>query len=74
MASSGLKRKTESRISRSVNERRGVTADAALRLARHFGTRADFWMNTQTSCEWLLARRAALKTIGGQVRRRKIAA
>ena len=27
------------RISQIVNERRGITADTALRLARHFGTR-----------------------------------
>ena len=33
------------RISQIVNERRGITADTALRLARHFGTSADFWMN-----------------------------
>jgi addiction module HigA family antidote len=33
------------RISEIVNERRGITADTALRLARHFGTSADFWMN-----------------------------
>src|ERR1017187_4937156 len=35
------------RISEIVNERRGITADTALRLARHFGTSADFWMNIQ---------------------------
>src|ERR1035437_5520675 len=28
-------------------ERRGIPADTALRLARHFGTSADFWMNIQ---------------------------
>ena len=30
------------RISQIVNERRGITADTALRLARHFGTGARF--------------------------------
>jgi len=35
------------RVSEIVNERRGITADTALRLARHFGTGADLWMNLQ---------------------------
>lgn len=30
------------RISEIVNERRGITADTALRLARYFGASADF--------------------------------
>jgi len=30
-----------------VNERRAVTADTALRLARYFGTTAEFWVNLQ---------------------------
>ncbi|MCU0898622.1 MAG: HigA family addiction module antitoxin [Burkholderiales bacterium] len=37
------------RIGDIVNERRGVTADTALRLARYFGTTPDFWMNLQTA-------------------------
>jgi addiction module HigA family antidote len=49
------------RISQLVNERRGVTADTALRLARHFGTGADFWMNLQKDYELLLARHKSLK-------------
>ena len=39
------------RISEIVNERRGVTADTALRLAQYFGTSADFWMNIQKDYE-----------------------
>jgi addiction module HigA family antidote len=62
------------RISQIVNERRGVTADTALRLARHFGTSADFWMNLQKEYELLLARHKSLKTIERQVRRRTVAA
>jgi antitoxin HigA-1 len=45
-----------------------------LRLARHFGTSADFWMNIQKDYELLLARRKSLKTIERQVRRRSVAA
>ena len=62
------------RISEIVNQRRGVTADTALRLARYFGTSADFWMNLQKDYELILARQKSLKIIEKQVRRRTVAA
>jgi addiction module HigA family antidote len=31
-----------------VLERRGITADTALRLSQLFGTTPEFWMNLQT--------------------------
>ena len=62
------------RISEIVNERRGITADTALRLARHFGMSADFWMNIQKNYELILTQQKSLKTIKKQVRRRTIAA
>jgi addiction module HigA family antidote len=62
------------RVSEIVNERRGITADTALRLARHFGTSADFWMNIQKDYELILTRQKSLHTIERQVRRRMIAA
>ena len=37
------------RIERLVNERVDLTPDTALRLARFFGTSAQFWMNLQNS-------------------------
>ncbi|MEO0034143.1 MAG: hypothetical protein RLZZ501_166 [Pseudomonadota bacterium] len=37
------------RISDILRERRAVTADTALRLARYFGTSAQFWINLQTA-------------------------
>lgn len=37
------------RISDLVRERRAMTADTALRLAQHFCTTAEFWLNLQTS-------------------------
>jgi addiction module HigA family antidote len=37
------------RINDVVNEKRAVTADTALRLARYFGTTAEFWMNLQAA-------------------------
>ena len=39
------------RISEIVNERRSITADTALRLARYFRMTADFWMNLQSQYE-----------------------
>jgi addiction module HigA family antidote len=62
------------RISDLVNERRGITADTALRLSRHFGTSADFWMNLQKDYDLILTRQKSLKIIEKQVRRRTIAA
>ena len=35
------------RINDIVLEKRGITADTAVRLARYFGTSAEFWMNAQ---------------------------
>ncbi len=35
------------RISDLIRGKRGMTADTALRLARHFNTSAAFWMNLQ---------------------------
>lgn len=32
-----------------VHGKRRITADAALRLARYFGTSAQFWINLQTN-------------------------
>src|SRR5260370_41233677 len=34
-----------------VNEKRGITADTALRLSRDFGTTSRVWVNFQTSWE-----------------------
>jgi plasmid maintenance system antidote protein VapI len=35
------------RISEIVRERRGITADTALRLARYFSMSPEFWMRLQ---------------------------
>lgn len=37
------------RINDIVRERRAITPDTALRLARYFGTTPQFWMNLQIS-------------------------
>ncbi|WP_419649684.1 HigA family addiction module antitoxin, partial [Thiolapillus sp.] len=40
-----------------LNGNRAITADTALRLARYFGTSAEFWLNLQTDYDLRLARR-----------------
>ena len=39
------------RINEIVLGKRAITADTALRLARYFGTTAEFWMALQASFE-----------------------
>ncbi len=45
------------RISEILRERRGITADTALRLARYFGTTPDYWMKMQMSYDLAVASR-----------------
>ena len=47
-----------SRINDIVLERRGITADTALRLARYWGTSVEFWTNLQTAYEVSVAEAA----------------
>lgn len=44
------------RINEIVRERRPITADTALRLARHLGTTAEFWLNLQSAYDLKVAR------------------
>lgn len=37
------------RINDIVREKRAITPDIALRLARYFGTTPEFWLNLQTA-------------------------
>ena len=57
------------RISQIVNERRGITADTAFRLATYFGTSADLWMNLQSTYELSLLQRTTLASIRREVQR-----
>jgi addiction module HigA family antidote len=62
------------RINDVARERRGITADTALRLARYFGTTAQFWLNLQTRFELDVARQSHLpEQIAAQVRPRPAA-
>lgn len=44
------------RVNDIVLERRGISADTAVRLARFFGTSEQFWMNLQSAYEVSLAK------------------
>ena len=44
------------RINEIVLEKRGITADTALRLARFFGTSAELWTGLQADYDLRLAR------------------
>lgn len=39
---------TPARVNEIVRERRGISADTALRLARYFGTDVQSWLNLQS--------------------------
>ena len=56
------------RISEIVNERRGITADTALRLARYFDMTAEFWMNVQTRYDLETAKETLAESIRAEVR------
>src|SRR5438445_13115611 len=46
------------RIGEIVHERRRITAETALRLARYFKTNAEFWLNLQNFYDLECERRA----------------
>ena len=56
---------TPARISEIVRQRRGITAETALRLAKYFNTDAQSWMNLQDRYELAVAERAAAKALKG---------
>ncbi len=61
----------ETRIGEIVNERRGITADTALRLARYLGTTPQFWMNLQTAYDLESAERTLADRIARDVNPRE---
>ncbi len=52
-----------SRISKIVNEERGITADTAMRLGRYFSTSSEFWMNLQRDFDLSVAADRSRKEI-----------
>lgn len=57
-----------SRIGEIVRGRRAITPDTALRLARCFGTTAQFWLNLQSSFDLKQAEEKIGKKINEEVR------
>lgn len=56
------------RISEIVHRKRGITADTALRLAKYFGTSAEFWTNLQSRYELDRAKDLHGEQIGTQAK------
>ncbi len=56
------------RIAEIVHERRGVTPDTALRLARDFQTSARFWLNLQSAYDLEVAEDELSRNIEREVR------
>jgi len=56
------------RIAEIVHERRGITPDTAMRLARYFNTSARFWLNAQSSYDLEVAQDALQGAIEREVR------
>jgi addiction module HigA family antidote len=55
---------TAARINEIVRERRGISADTALRLARYFKTDVQSWLNLQANYDLQSAEDAAGSAIG----------
>src|SRR5207248_9516984 len=58
------------RINEIVRERRSISADTALRLARFFGTTPEFWINLQAMHDLTKARMESGEAIARDVRPR----
>ncbi|MBK7353854.1 MAG: HigA family addiction module antidote protein [Nitrosomonas sp.] len=55
------------RINDIVRGRRAITPDTALRLARYFGTSAEFWLNLQIAYDLRRARHELGVTIEREI-------
>ncbi len=55
------------RITSILNGKRAISPDTALRLARYFGSSAQFWMNLQTRYDLIVAERVLGKRIKAEV-------
>ena len=55
------------RVNEIVLERRGISADTALRLARYFGTSAEMWTGLQADYGLRLVRYEKARTIEREV-------
>src|SRR5947208_1752211 len=60
----------QARLGEIVRGKRSITPDTALRLARYFGTTAEFWIGMQTHYDLERARDALEERINRSVARR----
>lgn len=58
---------TRSRLNDIVLGRRAITADTALRLARDFGTSAEFWLRLQSAHDLELAKATLADRVAAEV-------
>jgi len=58
------------RITEILHERRGVTADTALRLSQYFGTSPQLWLNLQQAYDLSKAETELADIIAAEVRPR----
>jgi antitoxin HigA-1 len=56
------------RINDVVRERRAITPDTALRLARYFGTTAQYWLNLQSAFDLMQTQSAIGSRINQEIR------
>jgi len=54
---------TPARVNEIVRERRGITAETALRLAKYFKTDPQSWMNLQDQYELAIAKQSVAKDL-----------
>jgi addiction module HigA family antidote len=54
-------------VNEIVRERRGVSADTALRLARYFGGDARSWLNLQAIYDLRVAEKASARRIEREI-------
>ena len=64
---------TPARINEIARQRRGMSGDTALRLARYFGTDAQSWLNLQAAYDLRIAELAAGDAIVSEVAPRSAA-
>ena len=62
------------RINDVVREKRAVTVDTAMRLARYFDTAAQFWMNLQSTYDLKIAEKTLSQKIISEVQQLQKAA
>jgi addiction module HigA family antidote len=56
------------RINEIVHNKRGITADTAVRLGAYFGTTAEFWINLQSRYDLKMVRSSLGPTLAETIR------